>query len=91
MADIDIRRDHALPVKEAKIRVERIAERIAERFDVEYGWKGNTLRFLRSGVEGQIAVSASEVHVVVRLGFLLFALRPSIEREIDRVIDEQFR
>jgi hypothetical protein len=29
--------------------------------------------------------------VMVRLGFLLFALKGSIEREIDRVIEEQFR
>ena len=91
MTDIDIRRSHAVPLKEAKAKVERIAERIAERFDVYYGWKGNTLLFNLSGVEGQIAVSAKEVHVMVRLGFLLFALKGSIEREIDRVIEEQFR
>lgn len=91
MTDIDIRRGHQLPIKDAKARVERIAERIAERFDVDYGWKGNTLRFSRSGVDGQIAVSAKDVRVLVRLGFLLFALKPAIEREIDRTIDEQFR
>jgi putative polyhydroxyalkanoate system protein len=91
MSHIDIRRGHALPVKDAKARVERIAEHIAERFDVEYGWKGNTLQFTRSGVEGQIAVTGKDIHVMVRLGFLLFALKSTIEREIDRNIDEQFR
>lgn len=90
MTDIDIRRSHSVPLKDAKARVERIAERIAERFDVDYGWKGNTLQFTRSGVDGQIAVTAKDVRVLVRLGFLLFALKGSIEREIDRVIDEQF-
>ncbi len=90
MTDIDIRRSHAVPLKDAKLRVERIAEKIAERFDVEYGWKGNTLQFTRSGVDGQIAVTGKDVRVLVRLGFLLFALKGSIEREIDRVIDEQF-
>ena len=91
MTDIDIRRSHAVPLKDAKARVEHIAERIAERFDVDYGWKGNTLQFTRSGVEGRIAVTAKDIHVMVRLGFLLFALKGPIEREIDRVIDEQFR
>ncbi|GAB3737021.1 polyhydroxyalkanoic acid system family protein [Silanimonas algicola] len=91
MTDIDIHRNHRVPLKEAKARVERIAERIAERFDVAYGWKGNTLQFSRSGVDGQIAVTAKDVRVMVRLGFLLFALKGSIEREVDRVIDEQFR
>ena len=91
MTDIDIHRSHAIPLKDAKARVERIAERIAERFDVDYGWKGNTLQFTRSGVDGQIAVTAKDMRVMVRLGFLLFALKSSIEKEIDRVIDEQFR
>ena len=91
MSEIDIRREHALPLKDAKAKVERIAEAIAERFDVTYGWRGNTLHFERSGVDGAIAVSAKAVHVTARLGFFLFAIKPAIEREIHRVIDEQFR
>lgn len=90
MSHIDIHRSHRLPLKEAKAKVEHIAERIAERFDVDYGWHGNTLEFTRSGVQGLIAVSAKDVHVSVRLGFLLFALKSTIEREIDKTIDEQF-
>lgn len=91
MSEIDIRRDHALPLKDAKAKVERIAEAIAERFDMTYGWRGNTLHFERSGVHGTIAVSAKAVQVNARLGFLLFAIKPAVEREIHRVIDEQFR
>lgn len=90
MADIDFRRKHALPLKDAKARVERIAEHIAARFDLDYGWRGNVLAFSRSGVEGEIAVTAKEVRVLVRLGFLLFALRSAIEREIERTFVEQF-
>lgn len=91
MTDIDIRRSHQLPLKDAKSRVEQIAERIAERFDVDYGWRGNTLEFRRSGVDGQIAVTPKDLRVSVRLGFLLFALRPAIEREINGTIDQHFR
>jgi len=90
MSHIDIRRTHALPLKDAKLKVERIAQHIAKRFQVDYGWKGNTLEFTRSGVEGHIAVNAKEVHVSVRLGFLLFAIKSAIEREIDKTIDEEF-
>ncbi len=91
MTDIDIRRSHQLPLPDAKARVEQIAERIAERFDVAYGWRGDVLEFRRSGVEGRIAVSTRDLQVSVRLGFLLFALRPAIEREIDSTIDKHFR
>ncbi|HAI59865.1 MAG TPA: polyhydroxyalkanoic acid synthase [Xanthomonadaceae bacterium] len=90
MTDIDIRRAHVLPLKDAKARVETIAERIAERFDVDYGWRGNVLRFTRSGVNGEIAVSAHDLRVSVRLGFLLFALKGAIEREIHQTIEQQF-
>ena len=34
MSEIDIRRDHALSLKDAKAKVERIAEAIAERFGI---------------------------------------------------------
>ena len=90
MADIDIQRKHQLPLKDAKAKVEQIAERIAERFDVEYGWHGNTLQFNRSGVDGQIAVSSKDLRVSVRLGFLLLALKSAIEREINGTIDQHF-
>lgn len=90
MSQIDIRRAHALPLKDARAKVERIAAAIAQRFDLECGWDGNTLRFRRSGVEGEIAVAAKAIRVHARLGFLLFALRPAIEREIHRVMDEEF-
>lgn len=91
MSEIDIRRDHALPLKDAKAKVERIAEAIADRFDMTYGWSGNTLHFERSGVHGTITVSTKVVHVAAKLGFLLFAIKPAVEREIHRVIDEEFR
>jgi len=91
MSQIDIRRAHALSLGEARGKVERIAAAIAERFDLECAWSGNTLHFQRSGVEGEIAVGAKAIQVRARLGFLLFAIRPSIEREILRVMDEEFR
>lgn len=90
MSQIDIRRAHALPLKDARSKVERIATAIAARFDLEWGWEGNVLRFRRSGVEGEIALTAKAIHVRARLGFLLFAIRPAVEREIHRVMDEEF-
>ena len=62
MSNIDIRRKHTRPLKEARAAVERVAEHIAEKFDVEYGWNGNTMDFSRGGVDGHIAVSGKEIH-----------------------------
>jgi putative polyhydroxyalkanoate system protein len=90
MSHIDIRRKHSRPLKEARAAIERVAEHIAEKFDVEYGWNGNSMEFSRGGVDGHIAVSGKEVHVTATLGFLLFAITGPIEREIERYLDEEF-
>ena len=36
MADIEIRRKHTRPLKDARAAIERVAEHLAEKFDVEY-------------------------------------------------------
>ena len=90
MPTIDIRREHAKPVKEAKKAVERVAKKISERFDLHYEWVGNTLHFERSGVSGNIALTKDEVAVTAHLSFLLSALRGPIEREIHKQIDDEF-
>ncbi|MGQ0802175.1 MAG: polyhydroxyalkanoic acid system family protein [Pseudomarimonas sp.] len=90
MPSIEIRRQHKKPLKDAKVAVEKVAEKIAERFDIEYEWQGNTLHFERSGVNGNIALSKGEVCVTANLSFFLGALKGPIEREIDRQIEQEF-
>ena len=90
MPSIDIKRSHSLPLAEAKKKVQRVADHIAQRFDVACDWQGNTLNFQRSGVDGQIRLGPKDVHVVADLGFLLSALRGTVEREVNRYLDEEF-
>ena len=90
MSQIDIRRTHSRPLKDARAAIERVAQHIAEKFDVEYGWEGNRMGFSRGGVDGQIAVTGKEIHVTATLGFLLGAIKGPIEREIQRYLDEEF-
>ena len=90
MSHIDIRRAHSRPLKDARAAIERVAQHIADKFDVEYGWTGTRMGFSRSGVDGQIAVSGKEIHVTATLGFLLGAIKGPIEREIQRYLDEEF-
>ncbi len=90
MSHIDIKRTHSLTVEDAKTKVEGVAEHLAEKFGIEYTWRGNTLNFARSGVDGQIAVGKKQIHVMAKLGFLLMALKGPVEREILRYLDEEF-
>lgn len=89
MARIDIRRKHDLPMKDARKAVDKLAKKIAQEFDVACSWDGNVLAFARSGVDGHIELSTHEVHVYADLGFLMGVLKPTIEREINRHLDEQ--
>ena len=79
-----------MPLPQARKAVEDVAKKLAERFDVEYGWDGDTLGFNRSGVDGKIALSPKQLHVTAQLGFLLSALKGPIEAEIRRVLAEKF-
>lgn len=90
MSDILVRRSHALTPKGARQAAERIAAQLDEEFDLDYEWMDNVLNFKRTGVSGELVVAKKEVHIRVRLGFLLFALKPRIEAEIHRYFDENF-
>jgi putative polyhydroxyalkanoate system protein len=90
MADIHFIRQHGLTPKKARAATERIAQELAEEFNLDYEWAGNVLNFSRTGVSGHIEVKKKDVEVLVRLGFLLGALRSRIEREMHRFCDENF-
>lgn len=90
MPKIDIRRTHSYPLHKARNAVKKTAAAMAEKFDIESSWSGNTLNFSRSGVSGAIHVTASDIHVVAELGFLLGMLKPAIEREIEQRLDQEF-
>lgn len=90
MPSIDIRRRHDKPMKEAKAAVERVAEKIADKFSVECGWNGDTLEFARSGVNGEITLAKGEVRIVANLGFMLMMLKGPIESEIHKYLEREF-
>lgn len=89
MAVIDIRRTHKKSIKSAKAAVEKLAKGIAKEYGIDHHWNGDTLQFDRSGVKGHIAVGKGDLHVRVELGFLMSAMKPMIEREIERELDKQ--
>ena len=90
MASIDIQHPHSKTPAQARKAVESMAKKLAERFDMDYGWDGDTLNFSRSGVDGKIALLADKLRVTANLGFLLSAMKGPIEAEIRRVLSEKF-
>lgn len=90
MPNIDIQQPHQLPLTEARAKVEHVASRMREKFDMDSRWDGDTLRFSRSGVKGSIAVGVDVVAVHAELGMMLSPLKGMVEQEIRRKLAEQF-
>lgn len=90
MADIDIHRKHKIGLKKAKVAAQRLADDLAEDFDLTTEWQGNVLHFTRSGVTGRLAVTKDQVSLQAKLGFLLSALKPRIERRVEEDFEKYF-
>jgi putative polyhydroxyalkanoate system protein len=90
MADIRMIKYHALPLPKAKELVQRAADDLGAEYNLSSEWHGDTLRFHRAGVDGQMKVTASEIHLDVTLGFLLKPLKSrfveAIEHNFDRLL-----
>lgn len=91
MADIQIEREHALGLLEARKVAFKWAEQAGEKFDLtctyEEGTSSDLLSFSRSGVHGTLTVTGESFELSARLGFLLGAFKERIEGEIARNLD----
>ena len=88
MSDIKLVRPHSLPLTKAKALAQKTADALAAEYDLESEWHGNILRFHRSGVDGQMHVTDSEIRLDVKLGLLLRAFKGKIAGHIERNFDE---
>ena len=90
MAAISITRKHKLSHRKAKDAADRIARDLKKRFELDYAWNGDEVTFERPGVSGRMLVAKDRVALDVRLGLLLTAIKPMIEREIHAQFDKLF-
>ena len=88
MAEIKVVRKHRLTVAQARKIAQKTADDLANEYNLQSEWHGDTLRFSRSGVDGAMAVSAHEIRLDVKLGLLLSAFRSRIEQHIEHRLDE---
>jgi putative polyhydroxyalkanoate system protein len=92
MSTIHIHRDHTLGLTKAR----KIALKWAEEVETEFGmactiYEGDdsdTVEFVRSGVKGELVVSATTFELTAKLGLLLGALKGTIESKIEQELDK---
>lgn len=90
MSTIDIRSLHTLNHDAALNAADELAQDLAQKFAIDYGWDGDVIHFERPGVHGQIEVHDQRIEIRAHLGFLLIMLKPAIEQEIVRYLREHF-
>ena len=90
MSDIDVRRVHNLGLEEARRAADKLADDLGRKFGLRGDWRGNVLHFERPGVNGTLAIDAAALHLSVTLGFLLKAMKGSIERAVMAELDLLF-
>lgn len=90
MADISVTQKHTLSREQAKEAAQKVADQLAETYDMTAEWNGDVLSFKRSGVSGTLTVYADEARVEITLGFLLKAFGSSIEAQVSKKMQEVF-
>ena len=91
MPDIHIHRDHQFGLAKARKVALQWAEDAKKKFDMECtileGETSDTVAFTRSGVKGELVVTADHFQLEAKLGFLLGAFSKTIEAEIEKNLD----
>lgn len=90
MSYIDMHARHDLSRKEAQAAADELADDLARKFDIDYGWDGDHIHFERPGVHGTITVRDREIRIEARLGMMLMFLKPQIESEVIRYLRDHF-
>jgi len=90
MASIDIHHAHDLSKKDARAAVERVAEKMSQKFGIKHAWNGDQLDFSGSGAKGRVSLGNKEAHLTLTLGFPVSMFRNSIETAIHEYLDREF-
>jgi putative polyhydroxyalkanoate system protein len=91
MADIALKRTHALGLKGARTAADKMAVKLGEKFDLKGTWSGNIMNFARPGVTGTLEVSDHDMKLEVSLGFMLKMMKGPIEQSVHEQLDKALK
>jgi putative polyhydroxyalkanoate system protein len=91
MPELKIEREHSLGLDGARLVAKRWREQAEQDWGMtcvsEPGEALDRMRFERSGVSGELSVSATRFDLQIKLGFLLGAYSGKIEEKIQANLD----
>lgn len=90
MSDISISQVHHLSRSKARVAAQKVADLLAEEYDLATAWDGDVLTFNRSGVSGTLALHDKLAQMDITLGFLLKAFAPKISAQVEESMGKVF-
>jgi putative polyhydroxyalkanoate system protein len=87
---IHLERKHHLGLKKARAAAQRVADDMAQSFEMASEWEGNALHFERAGVSGSLTVTRDRVVLDAQLGGLVGLFRSRIEERLHADFDRYF-
>jgi putative polyhydroxyalkanoate system protein len=90
MSAIDVCAHHTMTKEDAQQAADELAQDLADKFTIDYGWDEDAIHFERPGVHGMITVGEKEIRIKAELGFLLIWLKSRIEEEIVSYLKDHF-
>lgn len=90
MARLEIRKNHALALDEAREGARRVGAELESGYGMLCRWEGDVLRFDRLGVEGELRVFADRIEIDMDLGALLAGFAPAIQGKLERQFERYF-
>jgi putative polyhydroxyalkanoate system protein len=89
MSALLVRRRHQLARIDAEQRLERIADKMTERFGAVCTKSGAVITVEHRDVNGTITIADTEVVIEARLGGALGLFKRRVESEIERILDRE--
>lgn len=87
MADISIKRAHHGTHADARKMADKVAVKLEKDYQLKSTWSGDVMNFARSGVNGTLLITAKELKIDIKLGFLAGAFKSTIQDAVEKNLD----
>lgn len=90
MSDISITRSHQLSAESLRTLAESLVGKLQSRHGGDFRWENDHCVHYQHGTnaEARVEFDDSELHIDIKLSKLLSLMKPMIESEIKRYLDE---
>jgi putative polyhydroxyalkanoate system protein len=87
VADISIKRAHGGTLADARKMADKVAVKLEKDYQLKSSWAGDVMNFTRSGVNGTLVISAKDLKIDIKLGFLASAFKTTIADAVEKNLD----